>query len=183
MAIIRNALEDPRVVRLMTIPGIGPVVASTVLASIGDISRFETPEKLSSYFGLTPKVRQSGDRPARHGRISKQGNTHARKMLVEAAWSAKTAPGPLEGVLRTCPAKSGCACCGGRDREKAGGDDLACSDGRNRVRLRAARLHRHEATQSGAQGRCPARIWQGGTRSRLLDQGDPRARSRLRAAC
>ena len=41
MTIIRNALEDPRVVRLMTIPGIGPVVALTVLASIGDISRFE----------------------------------------------------------------------------------------------------------------------------------------------
>ena len=92
-AIIRTeALENPRVVRLMTVPGIGPVtVASTVLASIGDISRFETPEELSCYFGLTPKVRQSGHRPARHGRISKQGNTHARKMLVEAAWSAKTA--------------------------------------------------------------------------------------------
>ena len=99
MTIIGEALEDARVVRLMTIPGIGPVVASTVLASIGDISRFETPEKLSCYFGLTPKVRQSGDRPARHGRISKQGNTHARKMLVEAAWSAKTAPGPLRAFF------------------------------------------------------------------------------------
>ena len=100
MTIIGEALENPRVVRLMTIPGIGPVVASTVLASIGDISRFETPEKLSCYFGLTPKVRQSGDRPARHGRISKQGNTHARKMLVEAAWSAKTAPGPLKAFFQ-----------------------------------------------------------------------------------
>jgi len=100
MTIIREALENPRVVRLMTIPGIGPVVASTMLASIGDISRFETPEKLSCYFGLTPKVRQSGDRPARHGRISKQGNTHARKMLVEAAWSAKTAPGPLRAFFQ-----------------------------------------------------------------------------------
>ena len=89
MRIIGEALENPRVVRLMTIPGIGPVIASTVLASIGDISRFETPEKLSCYFGLTPKIRQSGDRPARHGRISKQGNTHARKMLVEAAWSPR----------------------------------------------------------------------------------------------
>ena len=38
MTIIRDALEDPRVVRLMTIPGIGPVVASTVLASIGDVA-------------------------------------------------------------------------------------------------------------------------------------------------
>lgn len=98
-AIASESLEDPRAVRLMTIPGIGPIVASTVLASIGDISRFPTPEKLSSYFGLTPRIRQSGDRPARHGRISKQGNVAARKMLVEAAWSAKLAPGPLRAFF------------------------------------------------------------------------------------
>ena len=103
--IARETLEDPKAVRLMTIPGIVPIVAATVLASVGDISRFPTPEKLSCYFGLTPKIRQSGDGPARHGRITKQGNTHARKMLVEAAWSAKLAPGPLraffERVRRT----------------------------------------------------------------------------------
>lgn len=98
-SIAREALADPRTVRLMTIPGIGPIVASTILASIGDISRFATPEKLSCYFGLTPKIRQSGDRPARHGRISKQGNIHARKMLVEAAWSAKLAPGSLRAFF------------------------------------------------------------------------------------
>ena len=138
MTIIREALENPRVVRLMTIPGIGPVVASTVLASIGDISRFETPEKLSCYFGLTPKVRQSGDRPARHGRISKQGNTHARKMLVEAAWSAKTAPGPLRAFFQRVQRNRGAARRGGSGyREKAGSDDLACFDGWDGVRLRA----------------------------------------------
>ena len=62
MTIIGEALENPRVVRLMTIPGIGPVVASTVLASIGDISRFETAEKLSCYFGfeLDPGFRTIG---------------------------------------------------------------------------------------------------------------------------
>ena len=97
--VAQQALADPRALRLMTIPGVSSVVSSTVLASIGDISRFPTPEKLSSYFGLTPKIRQSGDRPARHGRISKQGNTAARKMLVEAAWSAKTAAGPLRAFF------------------------------------------------------------------------------------
>jgi transposase len=95
----QQALADPRALRLMTIPGVGSIVASTVLASIGDIRRFPSPDKLSSYFGLTPRVRQSGDQPARHGRISKQGNTAARKMLVEAAWSAKTAPGPLRAFF------------------------------------------------------------------------------------
>jgi transposase len=93
----------------MTIPGISSVVASTVLASIGDVSRFPSAQKLSSYFGLTPKVRQSGDQPARHGRISKQGNGDARKMLVEAAWSAKTAPGPLRAFFVRIHNKRGAA--------------------------------------------------------------------------
>jgi transposase len=108
-ALAQQALDDPRARRLMTIPGISSIVASTVLASIGDVSRFPTAQKLSSYFGLTPKVRQSGDQPARHGRISKQGNGDARKMLVEAAWSAKTAPGPLRAFFVRVQNKRGAA--------------------------------------------------------------------------
>lgn len=105
----RQALADERAVRLMTIPGVGPVVASLVLAAIGDVRRFETPQKLASYFGLTPKVRQSGEGPARHGRISKQGNAGVRKMLVEAGWSARTAPGPLRAFFTRIAAKRGAA--------------------------------------------------------------------------
>jgi transposase len=70
-----------------------------LLASIGDISQFQTPEKLASYFGLTPRVRQSGDRRAIHGQISKQGNATARTMLVEAAWGAASVPGPLRAFF------------------------------------------------------------------------------------
>ena len=105
--VAQQALDDPRALKLMTIPGVSSVVASTVLASIGDITRFPSPDKLSSYFGLTPRVRQSGDHPARHGRISKQGNGDARKMLVEAAWSAKTAPGPLRAFFNRVQKKRG----------------------------------------------------------------------------
>lgn len=108
-ALARQALDDPRALRLMTIPGVSSVVASTVLASIGDIARFPSPDKLSSYFGLTPRVRQSGDHPARHGRISKQGNGDARRMLVEAAWSAKTAPGPMRAFFNRMQKKHGAA--------------------------------------------------------------------------
>lgn len=107
--VAQQALDDPRALRLMTIPGVSSVVAGTVLASIGDIARFSSPDKLSSYFGLTPRVRQSGDHPARHGRISKQGNGDARKMLVEAAWSAKTAPGPLRAFFNRMQKKHGAA--------------------------------------------------------------------------
>lgn len=105
----QQSLDDPRALRLMTVPGVSSVVASTVLASIGDIARFSSPDKLSSYFGLTPRIRQSGDHPARHGRISKQGNGDARRMLVEAAWSAKTAPGPLRAFFNRVLRKSGAA--------------------------------------------------------------------------
>ncbi|WP_404655839.1 IS110 family transposase [Bradyrhizobium sp. USDA 336] len=105
--VAQEALDDPRSLKLMTIPGVSSVVASTVLASIGDIARFPSPDKLSSYFGLTPRIRQSGGRPARHGRISKQGNRDARKMLVEAAWSAKTAPGPLRAFFNRIQRKHG----------------------------------------------------------------------------
>jgi hypothetical protein len=45
-------------------------------------ARFSSPQKLVSYFGLNPKLRQSGDRPAYHGR---QGRAHAGAMLAETA--------------------------------------------------------------------------------------------------
>ncbi len=97
--LIRFSLDDRRARKLMTVAGISSVIATAVLASIGDISRFATPEKLASYFGLTPRIRQSGDRGAIHGRISKQGNATARTMLVEAAWGAASVPGPLRAFF------------------------------------------------------------------------------------
>lgn len=97
--LIRIALDDPQARKLMTVAGISSVIATAVLASIGDISRFQTPEKLASYFGLTPRIRQSGDRGAIHGRISKQGNATARTMLIEAAWGASSVPGPLRAFF------------------------------------------------------------------------------------
>lgn len=95
----RIALDDSRTRKLMTIAGINSVVATAVIAAIGDISRFPTPDRLASYFGLTPRVRQSGDRGAIHGCISKQGNAIARTMLIEAAWSVASVPGPLRAFF------------------------------------------------------------------------------------
>ncbi len=95
----RSALDDEGVKRLMTIPGIDMTVALAMKAAIGDVSRFPEPQKLVSYLGLNPSVRQSGPGPAYHGRISKQGRGHARGMLVEAAWAAARAPGPLRAFF------------------------------------------------------------------------------------
>lgn len=97
--LIRISLDDDRTRKLMSVAGISSVIATAVIASIGDISRFQSPEKLASYFGLTPRVRQSGERGAIHGRISKQGNATARTMLIEAAWGAASVPGPLRAFF------------------------------------------------------------------------------------
>ncbi len=90
-----DAIDDPVVARLMTIPGVDVTVAVSVVAAVGDFSRFSSPDRLVSYLGLNPKVKQFGDSPAVHGPITKSGRAQARRMLVEAAFSAARAPGPL----------------------------------------------------------------------------------------
>jgi hypothetical protein len=105
--IATSALDDPSIARLVTITGINVTVATGIMAAIGDISRFESPQKLVSYFGLNPRVRQSGLGVAHHGRISKVGRSHARAMLVEAAWAAAKAPGPLHAFFVRIRAKRG----------------------------------------------------------------------------
>jgi len=94
-AIATALIDDPRVRHLLTIPGIGLVTAAGILAVVGDIGRFPRPAKLVSYLGLDPKVRQSGDRPAHPGHISRAGQAHARGLVTEAAHAAVRAPGPL----------------------------------------------------------------------------------------
>ena len=95
-----EAIDDPVVARLMTVPGIDVTVAIAVVAAVGDFSRFDDPNRLVAYLGLNPRVRQSGNSPAVHGRITKAGPAQARGMLVEAAFSAARAPGPLRAFYR-----------------------------------------------------------------------------------
>lgn len=97
--IAREAVDDVQVRRLQTITGVNAIVASGIIAAVGDIRRFREPQKLVSYFGLNPRVRQSGLGLAQYGRISKHGRSHARAMLVEAAWAAAKAPGPLRAFF------------------------------------------------------------------------------------
>lgn len=100
-------VDDASVKRLLTITGINVTVAAGLVAAIGDIHRFPNPQKLVSYFGLNPRVRQSGLGLAQHGRISKAGRSHARAMLVEAAWAAAKAPGPLHAFFLRIRARRG----------------------------------------------------------------------------
>ncbi len=62
------------------------VAAATVIAELGDITRFANPRQLMAYLGLVPSERSSGA-TRRQGGITKAGNGAARRMLIEAAWS------------------------------------------------------------------------------------------------
>jgi len=72
---------------LIQLPGIGLVGAMTVLAAIGDITRFPTAKKLVGYSGLGASIHSSGD-TNRAGAITKEGRRELRTVLVEAAWVA-----------------------------------------------------------------------------------------------
>ena len=76
---------------LLTVPGIGWVLAYTIAAEIGEISRFASPRKLAGYTGLCPRVYQSGERDLR-GPLAKQEPKYLRWALVEAATHACTHP-------------------------------------------------------------------------------------------
>jgi transposase len=105
--IAEHALQSDAVKRLMTVPGVSLMTASTFIAAVGDIRRFHEPRKLVSYLGLDPKVRQSGSAAARHGRISKQGPSQVRQMLAEAAFVAISTAGPMRAFYERVRVRRG----------------------------------------------------------------------------
>ena len=102
-----ETLGSPEMLRLMTVPGVNMITAATFVASIGDVRRFSSPRKLVSYLGLDPRVRQSGNEPARHGHISKAGAAQVRHVLGEVAWNVSRTPGPLRAFFERVRARRG----------------------------------------------------------------------------
>ena len=96
----RLGAEHRYVPLLLTVPGIGWVLAYTIAAEIGDIDRFASPTKLAGYTGLCPRVYQSGESD-RRGPLAKQGPKYLRWALVEAAVHASTHPVYRERYQRT----------------------------------------------------------------------------------
>jgi transposase len=81
----------PLVGRLRCLRGIDTLTALGLVAEIGDFGRFQSAEELMSFVGLVPSERSSGER-RRQGSITKTGNAHVRRLLVESAWSARRRP-------------------------------------------------------------------------------------------
>jgi transposase len=76
----------PVVQALQALRGVAMVAAATLVAELGDITRFTKPNQLMAYLGLVPSENSSGGK-RRQGGITKAGNEAARRMLIEAAWS------------------------------------------------------------------------------------------------
>ena len=76
----------PVVEALQALRGVQFTVAVTTVAELGDLTRFENPRQLMNYLGLTPSEYSTGER-RRQGGITKTGNSHARRALVEGAWA------------------------------------------------------------------------------------------------
>jgi transposase len=105
--IAERVLASEQMRLLLQLPGVSATTAATLMAAIGDVSRFPTARHLVGYLGLNPRVRQSGAEPARHGRISKHGPGAVRAVLVEAAWVAARSTGPLRVFWQRTAARRG----------------------------------------------------------------------------
>jgi transposase len=81
------ARHDPRARRLMTTPGVGPLIATALIATVGDARQFRSGRELSSWLGLVPREHSSGQRTVLLG-ISKRGDRYLRTLLIHGARAA-----------------------------------------------------------------------------------------------
>jgi transposase len=95
----KKGYATPAVKLLMTLPGVDVTCAQTLLAALGDVTRFTDGAHAAAYLGLAPSTKQSGAH-CYHGSITKRGNGHARWMLVQAAQHVAKHPGPLGVFFR-----------------------------------------------------------------------------------
>ena len=90
---VKQAAPEIRAVieALQALRGIAQTTAATVVSELGSLSRFQNPRQLMGYSGLVPREHSSGNKTQR-GAITKSGNAHLRRVLVEAAWTYQHRP-------------------------------------------------------------------------------------------
>src|SRR5262249_46202496 len=90
------ARQDKSCERLMTVPGIGPIISSAMVAAIGTGDAFSKDRDFGAWLGLVPKQISTRDRTIL-GSISKRGNRYLRALFVQAAWVVLVKVGPKHG--------------------------------------------------------------------------------------
>jgi transposase len=87
--------QDPACGRLMSVPGIGPIISSAMVAAIGNGAAFSKGRDFGAWLGLVPRQMSTGDRTIL-GKISKRGNRYLRVLFVQAAWVVLVRPNSWE---------------------------------------------------------------------------------------
>jgi transposase len=90
---------------LMTMPGVGAITATTIVAEVGDFTRFASPKALASFAGIVPSQRSSGEK-ARFGHITKTGSKYLRHVLVEASYRIRASSSDTVGNKVVDPKKN-----------------------------------------------------------------------------
>ena len=98
-AIAQIASQNATVQRLMTVPGVGPIIGTAFVAALDTPTRFPRGRQVASYLGLVPREDSSADRRHR-GRITKAGNPRMRWLLVQAAWAIRLSRHARAAALR-----------------------------------------------------------------------------------
>lgn len=96
--LVAHARADARCRRLMTIPGLGPITATALVAAIDDGQAFDRPRDLAAWLGLVPRQHATGGKPRLLG-IAKHGNRHLRTLLVHGARSVRRSRAARTGRL------------------------------------------------------------------------------------
>jgi transposase len=91
--------QSPLIQRLRTVPGVGLLTATALVAFVGNVQRFSSGRRFSSYLGITPREYSSGNR-RRLGRISKRGDVYIRTLLIHGARSVLNAAKRVENPDR-----------------------------------------------------------------------------------
>ncbi|MBI5169668.1 MAG: IS110 family transposase [Candidatus Eisenbacteria bacterium] len=97
---------EAELARLQTVPGVGPIVATTMLAALSDVSRFPSAKHVASYAGLVASTYDSGE-SVRHGHITRRGSSELRAMLCEAAHHAGRPSSPFHPYFTSLCARRG----------------------------------------------------------------------------
>jgi transposase len=105
--VAEEARQRPEAVLLMTHPGVGPVTALAMVLTLGPAERFESAKQVGSYFGLIPSEASSGGKQ-RLGKISKQGSSFLRFLLVEAGQTAARYDPQLKRFYRRLATRKNC---------------------------------------------------------------------------
>ncbi|MFD2195715.1 IS110 family transposase, partial [Oceanobacillus bengalensis] len=87
----KEGVHAPMIQTLMTLRGVAVITATSLVAEIGSFQRFKTPKQFMAYTGLVPSEKSSGV-TRKLGEITKTGNRHVRRLLIEAAWSYRYQP-------------------------------------------------------------------------------------------